>query len=63
MQYGEDAGATDKGYYIYSLVHLARIAEKEGNKASAKNYYTKVKKVTNRKHAANEEAREHLKKL
>lgn len=63
IEYGEQAGATDKGYYIYSLVHLARIAEKEGNKSQAKNYYTKVKKITDRKHPANKEAKDHLKKL
>lgn len=63
MEYGEAADATDKGYYIYSVLHLARIAEDEEDYQSAKTYYNRVKKITKRKHSANREAREHLKNL
>ncbi|MFY0599358.1 MAG: tol-pal system protein YbgF [Cyclobacteriaceae bacterium] len=62
-EYGEAAEATDKGYYIYSVLRLARIEEREGNYEEAKAYYTRVKKVTKRKEAANKEARAHLKNL
>lgn len=63
MEYGEEAGATDMGYYIYAVLHLGRIAEKEEEFDEAKEYYKQVKKLTKRKHGANKEARERLKKL
>jgi len=63
MEYGEAAGATDKGYYIYSVLHLARIEDKAGNVDKAKEYYKYVKKITDRKHSANKEARERLREL
>jgi hypothetical protein len=63
MEYGEAANATSMGYYIHAMVHLARIAEKEGDKINAKYYYNMVKKGTDRKNPVNAEAKEHLKKL
>ncbi len=63
MEFGEAADATDMGYYIYSVLHLGRIAEREDDDEAAVGYYKQVKKLTKRKHSANKEARERLKEL
>ena len=63
VEYGEAADATDMGYYIYAVLHLGRIAEREEDVEAAIAYYQKVRKLTNRKHRANKEARERLKEL
>ncbi|RED99562.1 tetratricopeptide repeat protein [Marinoscillum furvescens] len=63
MEYGEAADATDKGYYIYSVLHLGRVALKEDDREAAKEYFKQVKKLTSRKHGANKEARQRLKEL
>ena len=63
MEFSEWGDATDMGYYIYSILHLGRIAEKEEDITNAIAYYEKVKKVTKRKHSANKEARKKLKEL
>lgn len=63
VEYGEAADATDMGYYIYAVLHLGRIAERQEKKSEAKDYYQKVKKLTKRKHSANKEARARLKEL
>ncbi len=63
LEYGEAAGATDKGYYIYSVLHLGRIALKEDEDELAKGYFKRVKKLTKRSHSANKEARNHLSRL
>ncbi len=61
--YSEQIGATDRGYYYFSLLHLGRIEEKNGRLEVAKTFYKKVKKVTKRSHSANKQAREALKRL
>ncbi|NJM94473.1 MAG: hypothetical protein HC842_07280 [Cytophagales bacterium] len=53
----------EAGYYIFSLLKLGRLYQKEGNKRKARFYYEKVKKRTKRKHSAHEMAREYLKEL
>ncbi len=63
MEYSEYGGHTDMGYYYYSILHLGRIAEVEGDAEAAKEYFKRVRKLTKRKHPANEEARERLKEL
>ncbi|WP_421875607.1 tol-pal system protein YbgF [Marinoscillum sp.] len=63
MEYGEAAEATDMGYYIYSVLHLGRIALREEEEELAKDYFKQVKKLTKRSHGANKEARERLKDL
>lgn len=57
VQFGEEAEAEESGYYLYSLLNLAEIAEKEGEKKLAKNYYRQVKKYAKRSHPAHREAR------
>ena len=61
--YARQVDATDKGYYFYSLLHLGKIAQKEGDEALAKGYYKQVKKVANRGHSAYKSARKRLKDL
>lgn len=63
MDYAEYADATDMGYYHYAILHLGRIAEKEGNTKEAIDYYKEVKKLAKRGDSAYEEAKEKLKKL
>lgn len=64
IQYAQTSDdATELGYYIYSILHLGKIAEIKGKKKEAIRYYKEVREITSRKHAANQEARERLKKL
>lgn len=63
VKYAKEIGATDSGYYLYSLISLGEIAEKQGRKADAKKYFTEVKKKSGRKDEAHKEAKARLKKL
>lgn len=63
IEHSEKIGATDKGYYFYSFLHLGRIEEKNGNKEKAREYYKKVRKVSKRSHGANKQAKVALKRL
>ncbi|MDH5598817.1 MAG: tetratricopeptide repeat protein [Cyclobacteriaceae bacterium] len=62
-KYSEEIGATDTGYYYYSILNLGRIAEADGEKEAAKEYYKKVKDLASRKDKVYKEAKERLKKL
>lgn len=44
VAFAEKAGATDQGYYLYSLDNLAEFAEKEGDRELAEKYYRIIKK-------------------
>ncbi|HQQ96904.1 MAG TPA: tol-pal system protein YbgF [Cyclobacteriaceae bacterium] len=63
VRYAEDRGATDSGYYLYSLISLGEIAAKEGNKAEAARYFKEVKKKADRKDEAFKDAKRRLKKM
>ncbi|MDW3194054.1 MAG: tetratricopeptide repeat protein [Cytophagales bacterium] len=63
IAHSEKIGATDKGYYFYSFLHLGRIEEKNGNEDKAREYYKKVRKVSKRSHGANKQAKAALKRL
>ncbi len=63
LDYAEQAGATEMGYYFYSLLHLGNIAAMDGEEELAKDYYNRVKKAAKRKHPAHKAARDRLKKL
>ena len=63
LDFSEEIGATDKGYYYYSMLHLGRIEERKENPAKAREYYKQVKKITKRSHSANKQAKEALKRL
>ncbi|MBC6401556.1 MAG: tol-pal system protein YbgF [Ekhidna sp.] len=63
LKYAEEAKATKKGYYFYSLLHLGKIAKKEGHKEVAREYFKRVKKAARRSHLTHKQAREELKKI
>ena len=37
------SAATDTGYYLYAMIALGEIAQRQGDKAAAKRYFTEVK--------------------
>ncbi|MBL7843752.1 MAG: tol-pal system protein YbgF [Cyclobacteriaceae bacterium] len=63
VRYAEEIGATESGYYLYSLIALGEIAEKQGNKTDAKKYFNLVKKKSKRKDEAFKDAKRRLKKM
>lgn len=63
LEYGELTNSQKKGYHIYSLVHLGRIAMKEKDWDHATAYFQEVKKYTKRKDRAYKEAKEQLQKI
>lgn len=62
-KFAEEIGATDSGYYLYSLIALGEISERQGNKAEAKKYFNLVKSKAGRKDEAFKDAKRRLKKL
>jgi tetratricopeptide (TPR) repeat protein len=63
VKYAEEIGATDSGYYLFSLISLGEINDKLGNKAEAKRYFKEVKKKSKRKDEAFKDAKKRLKNL
>lgn len=63
VKYAEAIGATESGYYLYSLISLGEINAKQGNKTEAKKYFKEVKKRSGRKDEAYKDAKKRLKKL
>lgn len=63
MKFAEQIDATESGYYLYSMIALGEIAEKQGNKAEAKRWFKEVKKKADRKDEAHKDARRRLKNL
>jgi len=63
VKYSEQIGATESGYYLFSLISLGEINDKLGNKAEAKRYFKEVKKKSNRKDEAFKDAKKRLKNL
>jgi len=63
MTYSEQNNATETGYYLYSMIALGEIAEKQGDKKTAKKYFTEVKKRTGRKDEAYKDAKRRLQSL
>jgi hypothetical protein len=63
MKYSEQNDATETGYYLYSMIALGEIAEKQGDKKAAKKYFTDVKKKTGRKDEAYKDAKRRLQNL
>src|SRR5690606_23322705 len=62
-RYAEEIGAIESGYYLYSLIALGEIAEKQGDKTLAKKYFQEVKKKAGRKDEAFKDAKKRLKSL
>ena len=63
IAYATLANATEKGYYFYSLLRLGEIAVLEKEVDLALQYFKKVRKVTARKHPANQSAKEKMKQI
>lgn len=63
MKYSEQIDATESGYYLYSMIALGEIAEKQGNKTEAKRWFKDVKKKADRKDEAFKDARRRLKRM
>lgn len=62
VAFGEENEAYETGYFLYSLLGLGRIADKQGDKAASKAYLKRIKKYAKRKNPAHKAAREYLKK-
>lgn len=62
VEFGEENEAYETGYFLYSLLGLGRIADKQGDKAASKAYLKRIKKYAKRKNPAHKAAREYLKK-
>ena len=63
MKYSEQVDATESGYYLYSMIALGEIAQKQGNTAEAKRWFKDVKKKSGRKDEANKDARRRLRRM
>jgi hypothetical protein len=63
MKYSEQNDATETGYYLYSMIALGEIADKQGDKETAKKYFKEVKKRTGRKDEAYKDAKRRLQNL
>ncbi len=63
VKYAEEIEATESGYYLYSLIELGEISQKQGKKAEAKKYFKAVKDKAGRKEEAFKDAKRRLKNL
>lgn len=61
--YAEQTGAVKSGYYLYSLISLGEMANKQGDKKTARKYFEEVKKNSSRKDEAFKDAKRRLKNL
>lgn len=63
IDFAEQIHATESGYYLYSLIGIARIYDRRGNKKEAIRSLKLVRKNSNRKNPANKAAKKYLKSL
>jgi hypothetical protein len=63
IKFAEEIEATESGYYLYSIIALGEIAQKQGKKGEAKKYFNEVKKKASRKDEAYKDAKRRLKKM
>jgi tetratricopeptide (TPR) repeat protein len=63
VEFAENIGATDSGYYLYALLSLGQIAANEGDEEQAREYFKKVKKDAKRKEPVHKRARSLLKEM
>lgn len=61
--YSERVGATETGYYLYSLISLGEIAQKQGDIKEARMYFKLVKENAGRKDDAYKDVKRRLKNL
>ncbi|RFP66323.1 tetratricopeptide repeat protein [Hymenobacter lapidiphilus] len=60
--FSESTGDTQQGFYLYALLNLARIADKQPDPEAATRYYQEVLKKAERKSEAHNEAKAYLQK-
>ncbi|MEQ8240423.1 MAG: tol-pal system protein YbgF [Cyclobacteriaceae bacterium] len=63
IEFAEKAGAEEMGYNVYAVLHLGKLAMKEGDDQLAKEYFKQVKKLTKRKSSAGKQAKSYLKEM
>jgi predicted Zn-dependent protease len=63
IAYAEQTEALESGYYLYSIIALGEIAQKQGDKALAKKYFTEAKKKASKKDEAFKDAKKRLKQI
>jgi TolA-binding protein len=63
IKYAEKIGATESGYYLFSMIALGEIAERQGDKAEAKRWFKDVKKRAGRKDEAFKDAKRRLRRM
>jgi tetratricopeptide (TPR) repeat protein len=63
MKFAEQIDAVESGYYLYSMIALGEIAQRQGDKAEAKRWFKDVKKKADRKDEAFKDARRRLKRM
>ncbi|PKV63390.1 tetratricopeptide repeat protein [Pontibacter ramchanderi] len=61
ITFAEMSNERDSGYFVNSYLNLARIAKQERELKTAKRYYGIVLEATDKKHAANKEAKDFMK--
>ncbi len=61
LSFGQENEAFESGYYLYALLELAKIADKEKDRKASKKYLNEIKKHAKRKHPAHKAARLYLK--
>ncbi len=63
VEFGEEIWAFETGYFLYSLLHLARIAETEKAYPAGIEYLERIKKYAKRKQPVYKEAKKDLKRI
>ena len=63
MKYAEEVKAEESGYYLFSMIALGEIAEREGNHAEARKWFKEVTKKADRKDEAWKDAKRRLKRM
>lgn len=63
VKYGDEIGAQEKGYYLYSMLNLGRYDADRGDKAAAKEKFKMVKKLSDNKARTHDLAKDYLKSL
>ncbi|MDX5418981.1 MAG: tol-pal system protein YbgF, partial [Hymenobacteraceae bacterium] len=61
IMFAEMSNERESGYFVNSYLNLARIAKQERELKTAKQYYTIVLEATDKKNAANKEAKNFIK--
>lgn len=63
ISFSEQTESFESGYYLYSIIALGEIADRQGDKETAKKYFQEAKKKASRKDEAFKAAKKRLKDL